>query len=378
MSAPYVAPEFRADVDELLSLARWQGPLGQVQTVAGYLVAAGELLGSPKLKRFGGFDKLGKVFSNRVQHAIEGWQEHSSDLLESLLQRDQAETLCTLATDNRRMTVLLLHGVPMIRMWSRWYSMPCDLPTLWAHCFPPSKEWSVTAETIEELTAPCGAVVTEQTRELIAAVERYAGLGCYALALAGPPGSGKSTAARQIAAAIGGTRVQLAAGAANNAAVWELLRVLRPATLILDDVDRVEVNPALLSRFEQLHAEPWCRAIISTANRPDNLPGALLRPGRCNDRLAGVVRYDGISEHALAALSPRLTDEQWRAVVDQQLLAAYCAQIERGILAGEYPDEGSVLSAIEDAAELQRCVADGYTQKSPAQEKGLAQAKKAD
>lgn len=94
---------------------------------------------------------------------------------------------------------------------------------------------------------------------------------------AGPPGTGKTQAARSVASLLGAERVlqiPLATLRAAPPALWAALVVLRPDVVICDDVDRAPDLDALLDFFERLHGPSGPPTTILTANLPRWDPGA--------------------------------------------------------------------------------------------------------
>lgn len=104
--------------------------------------------------------------------------------------------------------------------------------------------------------------------------------------LTGAPGTGKSVATRWLVGVLGMSSLRVNVGALKEnieivGALTTVLRALRPDVLILDDLDRVEVTSEVLAFLEL--ARISCRLVIATANRPSELNGACLRPGRLDE-----------------------------------------------------------------------------------------------
>jgi hypothetical protein len=148
---------------------------------------------------------------------------------------------------------------------------------------------------------------TTQLRELHGRLVRFLELGLHRSCLfVGPPGTGKSTGIRYLAAALGlqSLRVDLSALGQSRAAqvsdtpVWleTLLKALAPEMLILDDLDRVGCGGELLHVLEL--AAATCRIVLASANGTDKMLGAVLRPGRMDE----VIRVDRPDLELLRAL----------------------------------------------------------------------------
>lgn len=119
------------------------------------------------------------------------------------------------------------------------------------------------------------------------------------LLFTGPPGTGKSTGIRQLAASLRlrtlrvDIRLLTEAPRRHDQSVTEsldtLVRALAPDTLILDDIDRVREEDKLLHFLEL--AKRTCRLVLASANNPKEMSKATLRPGRF-DELVEVSKPD--------------------------------------------------------------------------------------
>lgn len=132
-----------------------------------------------------------------------------------------------------------------------------------------------------------GIAATMQMDDMLRRVQRYLKAKINrSYLLTGAPGTGKSVATRWLIGVLGMTSVRVNVGVLNeNASVvgslTRALRILKPDVLILDDLDRVEVDAEVLSFLEM--ARQMCRLVVATANHPSALSGACLRPGRLDE-----------------------------------------------------------------------------------------------
>ena len=125
-----------------------------------------------------------------------------------------------------------------------------------------------------------------------AALERYGVALKRGFLFYGPPGTGKSFTARYLATVLSGATAIYCSGTALHhvASAFNLGRLLKPAIIVMEDVDLVfasrDINPfagALGDLFDQIDAigdnEPIC--IILTTNAIDRVEAAVKdRPGR--------------------------------------------------------------------------------------------------
>ncbi len=142
---------------------------------------------------------------------------------------------------------------------------------------------------------------TAQMRALEARMQRFLDADvARSYLLAGPPGTGKSLAIRWLVRRLGLTSVRIDLsvlakmhgyhGSETIANRLEtVLQLLRPEVMILDDLDRVASSGPLLHFLEL--ALRTCRVVMASANAPDKMMGAALRPGRF-DEILQVDRLD--------------------------------------------------------------------------------------
>jgi hypothetical protein len=142
---------------------------------------------------------------------------------------------------------------------------------------------------------------TAQMRALEARMQRFLDEEvARSYLLAGPPGTGKSLMIRWLVRRLGLTSVRIELGVlakmhgyhgseAISNRLETLLQLLRPEAMILDDLDRVASSGPLLHFLEL--ALRTCRVVMASANAPDKMMGAALRPGRF-DEILTVDRLD--------------------------------------------------------------------------------------
>lgn len=181
---------------------------------------------------------------------------------------------------------------------------------------------------VEAVEPPASrGVVEPRTQKIIEQLRRRS----RSVVLYGPPGSGKTTAARQIAAAMGGHAVNLAASAVSEADAWRFVHAMRPTTLVIDDVDSAGGLDHALADLER--ARTYAGAIVATANTPDVLRSAARRPGRLGSIPA--VYYAAPDVETAMAIAPTLTEAEAQHAVEVGLLADYLAEMQAAREDGE-------------------------------------------
>lgn len=100
----------------------------------------------------------------------------------------------------------------------------------------------------------------------------------------GPPGTGKTVLSRQLGQNVGNGRAlrmdPVAVSRSGNARLFDMVALLRPAVVILDDLDRADGVDGLLNLVEESDVSPL---LIASVNAVDRLDPALLRPGRFDE-----------------------------------------------------------------------------------------------
>lgn len=136
-----------------------------------------------------------------------------------------------------------------------------------------------------------------------------------AILLEGPPGTGKSTAARLLASRVGARHIRIGELRFDTSS-QNIVKLLRPDTLIIDDFDRLkeEQVQSVLTFLEFIRS--WVRLIIVTSNHMEKLDPAILRPGRFDEIFSVQSLGDDHARQQLPdGLWERLTLEQQQAVL---------------------------------------------------------------
>lgn len=102
----------------------------------------------------------------------------------------------------------------------------------------------------------------------------------------GPPGTGKTVLSRKLGQLVSHGRAlrmdPVAVSRSGNARLFEMVALLQPAVVILDDLDRADGVDGLLNLVEESDAAPL---LIASVNAIDRLDPALLRPGRFDEAI---------------------------------------------------------------------------------------------
>lgn len=104
----------------------------------------------------------------------------------------------------------------------------------------------------------------------------------------GPPGSGKTTAVLRLGYLLGRKTIRIESNSLGNFKPNEirtLLRALKPTTIIVDDIDRVNWNEKshILTVLEYIKMDNKDATLLLTANRVSSLDSAFVRPGRIDE-----------------------------------------------------------------------------------------------
>lgn len=139
---------------------------------------------------------------------------------------------------------------------------------------------------------------SRKATEIHESVERHNAKGYNRVVfLHGPPGTGKSFIARHVAHLRGGFSLRHKPSNYSSSALPDVASILRPRTLIVDDLDRHSAR-------EILDAVEATKAVVPltivTANFPKRLDPALRRPGRFDE----VHRVDRLDEDVHDSMLP--------------------------------------------------------------------------
>lgn len=167
-----------------------------------------------------------------------------------------------------------------------------------------------------------GTVIpTEQMKDLLDRCQRFLRAGeSRSYLLGGVPGTGKSVAIRWLTNTLGMTSMRidlrLLSDETDNVAgsLETMLNMLQPDVMILDDLDRIEVNAQVLAFLER--ARNMCRIVIASANFISALSGAATRPGRFDD----IITFDKLDLEVVRSI---LGDSADLAELVADLPAAY-------------------------------------------------------
>jgi hypothetical protein len=177
-----------------------------------------------------------------------------------------------------------------------------------------------------------GIIPTEQMKSLLDRMTKFlVAEEPRGYLLGGVPGTGKSITIRWLAGVLGLSSIRvdlrLLAGESDRrgssivVGLETMLKALKPDMMILDDLDRIEVDASVLQFLEL--ARQSCRIVIASANSISELSGAAIRPGRFDD----IITFEKLDrEVIIRILGPGNAD-----LVDMvlDLPAAYVAEFAR-------------------------------------------------
>ncbi len=163
---------------------------------------------------------------------------------------------------------------------------------------------------------------TESLHKLEARVQQFRARGASrSVLLVGPPGTGKTTAARQLADRLGSRSVQIDVGALTQMLretarfnregngdpclnLQTIVDCLQPQAVLLDDIDRVGFGAEMLGMLEQIRLR--VPLVIATANGYGSLNSAVLRPGRFDEMVRVFTPCRELVEQMVGSDDPHL------------------------------------------------------------------------
>lgn len=175
--------------------------------------------------------------------------------------------------------------------------------------FGPRKEQKIEFAVDNLVDALSSQIATEYASKFSRAFHVHEN---RSLLLFGPPGSGKSTMARQVASLLDLKCFRLSVDdiADDVEILYDIISLFEPECIILDDFDRIEHDATTLELIAYLRKN--IRLVVATANHRNNIDEALLRPERFDELVLIETLDEGVIKHLLG----EYTNEAYDLVKD--------------------------------------------------------------
>ncbi len=168
--------------------------------------------------------------------------------------------------------------------------------------------------------------------------------------LAGTPGSGKSSEMRWVASKIGGLQLRIPAEMVYLDKTWiSIIRLLRPSTLLVDDIDRVGRGLAsCLTELEELKS--IVKLFMASANSRSAMTQAALRPGRFDE----IHIIDTIDDEVLTKLLGEDNDD---APLRARLAALPVAYVAEYVTRRKFLPKAEAIAELEELEARSKAIA---------------------
>lgn len=318
--------------------ARWLNRTTELVNSVTLLGPVSEFVPGPAGRVLRVLSSLDSRFANSVlRFSMSGWESYYSHWVKAMARDKHMYTI-----GENDWVVGDFGGIPVVwsASWSNaWLWCPLSLPDLLAHAHQGGPAIVTEGSDNEILLRPDSTAVPARRSQvaLDAIAKTHAIPGCRSWLFVGPPGSGKTTIARQLAAEFGeGSWIQLGPGVACKPVAWELVHALEPSAIVIDDLD---ASPGAKSdvdlRDGLATARTYAKVIVGTANTLEAVRGSLIRPGRFDE---GPVVVSEIEAEVALEIGYALTPPILSRALEAKLLAAYLHELNLRVLAGRDPE----------------------------------------